>query len=73
MRCRFAATASCLVCTASLVACGVETAGTAATSAAIKKNEVEQGVAAKERANEQLQQSLQLMQQRQQQTEDAGR
>jgi len=70
---RFAAVASCLVCTALLAACGVETAGTAATSAAIKKKEVEQGVAAKERANEQLQQSLQLMQQRQQQTEDAGR
>ena len=67
-------TATCwLVCAVAQGGCGVETAGTAATSAAIKKNEVEQGVAAKERANEQLQQSLQLMQQRQQQTEDAGR
>ncbi len=73
MKGRLAVVACGLACAVLLVACGVETAGTAATSAAIKKNEVEQGVAAKERANEQLQQSQQLMQQRQQQTEDAGR
>ncbi|MBL8430906.1 MAG: hypothetical protein J0M01_09060 [Dechloromonas sp.] len=45
-----------LVITLSLGACGVETAGTAATGAAIKKQELEQG----KRTMEQMEQKIDL-------------
>ncbi len=45
-------------------ACGVETAGTAATGAAIKKQELESGREAMERAEQRIGQSLEAQQQR---------
>jgi len=58
-----------LVITLSLTACGVETAGNAATGAAIKKQELEQG----KRTMEQMQQKIDLAnQQSQQRAEQAG-
>lgn len=57
-----------------LAACGVETASTAATAAAIKKNEIEQGRALQEQVQQRLQQSLdQTQQQRADQVEQASR
>ena len=47
-----------------LAACGVETASTAATSATIKKQDLDQGKQALERAQEKINQSVQLQQQR---------
>lgn len=47
-----------------LAACGVETASTAATAAAVKKNEIEQGRATQEQVQQQLQKSLEQSQQR---------
>ena len=47
-----------------LAACGVETAGTAATAGAIKKNEIEQGRATQEQVRQQLQKSMEQSQQR---------
>ena len=58
-----------LVITLSLGACGVETAGTAATGAAIKKQELEQG----RKTMEQMQQKIdQANQQAQKHAEQAG-
>ena len=58
-----------LVITLSLSACGVETAGTAATGAAIKKQELEQGG----KTMEQMQQKIdQANQQSQKRAEQAG-
>ena len=45
-----------------LAACGVETAGTAATGAAIKKQELEQGKRTQQRANEKIDQATKAMQ-----------
>lgn len=57
-----------------LTACGVETAGTAATAGAIKKNEVEQGRVVQEQVQQRLQQSMdQAQQQRADQMEQATR
>jgi hypothetical protein len=47
-----------------LAACGVETASTAATSATIKKQELEQGKQSMERAQEKINQAVQAQQQR---------
>lgn len=55
-----AATVVCL-----LAACGVETAGTAATAGAIKKNEIEQGRVLQEQVRQRVQQSLEAPQQQQ--------
>ncbi len=58
-----------LVITLSLSACGVETVGTAATGAAIKKQELEQG----RKTMEQMQQKIdQANQQSQKRAEQAG-
>lgn len=54
----------------SLAACGVETASTAATSAALKKQELDQGKQTMERAQERINQSVQLQEQR---AVDAGK
>jgi len=45
-----------------LAACGVETAGTAATGAAIKKQELEEGKRTQQRANEKIDQATKAMQ-----------
>jgi len=45
-------------------ACGVETASTAATSAAIKKQELDAGKKTMEQAQQKIEQSLQAQQQR---------
>jgi hypothetical protein len=44
-----------------LAACGVETAGTAATGAAIKKQELEEGKRTQQRANEKIDQATKQM------------
>lgn len=53
-----------------IAACGVETAGTAATGAAIKKQELDAGKQTMERAEQRIGQSLELQQQRAQQGAD---
>jgi outer membrane biogenesis lipoprotein LolB len=50
--------------TLSLVACGVETAGTAATAAALKKQEVEQGQKNLQQFQQKLDQATEQAQQR---------
>ena len=45
----------------SLAACGIETAGTAATGAAIKKQELEEGKRTQQRANEKIDQATKQM------------
>jgi len=47
---------------AALAGCGVETASTAATAAALKKQEVEQGKKTMEQAQEKIGQSMEQMQ-----------
>lgn len=49
---------------AALPACGVETATTAATGAAIKKQEIEQGRKTQEDAQRKIEQSMRQMQER---------
>ncbi len=56
-----------------LSACGAETASTAATAGAIKKNEIEQGRVVQEQVQQRLQQSLDQTQQRADQVEQATR
>ncbi|PZO12604.1 MAG: hypothetical protein DCF26_18630 [Burkholderiales bacterium] len=56
-----------------LAACGMETAGTAATAGAIKKNEIEQGRVVQQQVQQQLQQSLDQSQQRADQVDQATR
>jgi hypothetical protein len=53
-----------LVMILSLSACGVETAGTAATGAAIKKQELEQGRKTMEQMQQKIDQANQQLQQR---------
>lgn len=48
---------------ATLCACGVETASTAATAAALKKQELEQGKKTMEQAQKKIGQSMEQMQQ----------
>lgn len=57
----------------SLAACGVETATTAATSAEIKRREMEQAKQTMERAQQKIEQNTQLIQQRAEQSGDAGK
>jgi cellobiose-specific phosphotransferase system component IIA len=47
-----------------LAGCGVETAGTAATSAAIKKQELDQGKKTMEQSQQKINEAMQLQQQR---------
>jgi len=63
-----------LVCIAlsALAGCGVETATTAATGAAIKKQEIEQGKKTQEDAQRKVEQAMQQMQQRADQAGDAA-
>lgn len=57
---------------AALAGCGVETATTAATGAAIKKKELEEGKKTQERAQQKIDQAMDQMQQRAQQGGDSG-
>lgn len=57
---------------ASLAGCGMEAAGTAATGAAIKQQELQQGQAAQQAIEQQLQQALQQGTDRLQQMEKEG-
>ena len=57
---------------AALAGCGVETATTAATGAAIKKKELEEGKKTQERAQQKIDQAMDQMQQRAQQAGDAA-
>jgi hypothetical protein len=55
-----------------LAACGVETVTTAATGAAIKKKELEEGKKTQERAQQKIDQAMDQMQQRAQHAGDAA-
>jgi hypothetical protein len=57
---------------AALAGCGVETATTAATGAAIKKQELEQGKKTQEQAQQKIDRAMEQVQQRAQQAGDAG-
>lgn len=52
--------------------CGVESASTAATVAAMKKREIEEGKKTQERMKQQIDQAMEQAQQRAQHAEDAG-
>jgi hypothetical protein len=52
-----------------LTGCGLDAASTAATSAAIKKQELEQGKKSMEQAQQKIDQAMQLQQQQQQRSE----
>jgi len=56
---------------AALSGCGLESAGTAATGAAIKKQELVQGKKTMEQAQQKIEQSLQAQQQRTEAAEPA--
>lgn len=60
-----------LVAVVGLAACGIETAGTAATAAAAKKQEVEQAQGTKARVQRELDAANQQMAQRAAQAEEA--
>jgi curli biogenesis system outer membrane secretion channel CsgG len=53
-----------LAATVALAGCGVEAVGTAATGAAIKKQELEQGQKTMQQAQQKIDASMQQMQQR---------
>jgi RecA/RadA recombinase len=61
-----------IVTIAALAGCGVETVTTAATGAAIKKQEIEQGKKTQEDAQRKIDQAMQQMQQRANQPGDAA-
>jgi len=63
----------CIAAALSLTACGVDTASTAATAAALKKQELEQGQKTLEQFQKNLEQINQQAQQRTEQGADAGR
>ena len=52
-----------VIAAAALAGCGIETAGTAATAAALKKQELEQGKKTMEQAQQKIEQSMQQVQQ----------
>lgn len=56
-----------------LTGCGAEVATTAATGAAIKKQEMEQGIKTQERAQKKINEAMEQMQQRAQQSEPEAR
>jgi len=58
---------------AALSACGVDTASSAATAAALKKQEVEQGKKTMDQAQQKIGQAMEQLQQSQQSREDAAK
>jgi NifU-like protein involved in Fe-S cluster formation len=61
-----------LIAAAALAGCGVETASTAATAAALKKQEIEQGKKTMEQAQQKIGQAMEQVQQSQQSREASG-
>ncbi|MGQ0524077.1 MAG: hypothetical protein ACT4P8_10500 [Betaproteobacteria bacterium] len=61
-----------IIVAASLAGCGVETTTAVATGAAIKKQEVEEGQKMQQRAGEKIDQAVQQMNQRAQQSHDTN-
>ena len=61
-----------IVALATIAGCGVETATTAATGAAIKKQEIDQGKKTMEDARQKIEQAAQQVQQRTEQGRDAA-
>lgn len=66
-------TLMCVMVVAMLCGCGVEVATTAATGAAIKKQELEAGKQVKAMADKNIDAAKQAMQQREAQQENAGK
>lgn len=62
-----------MIAAAMLAGCGAEVASTAATGAAIKKQEVEEGMKTQERAQQKINEAMEQMQQRAQQSDPAAR
>ena len=54
----------CLILIATLAGCGVESLGTAATAAAVKKTEIDAGKKTMEQAQQKLNEAVQVTQQR---------
>jgi NifU-like protein involved in Fe-S cluster formation len=63
----------CLIAAAALAGCGVETASTAATAAALKKQELEQAQKTMGQAQQRIGQTMDQLQQSQQNREDAAK
>lgn len=62
-----------LIAAAALSACGLDTASSAATAAALKKQEVEQGKKTMDQAQQKIGQAMEQLQQSQQSREDAAK
>jgi len=62
-----------LAAAATLSACGLDTASSAATAAALKKQELEQGKKTMDQAQQKIGQSMEQLQQSQQSREDAAK
>ena len=60
------------LCAAALAGCGVETMGTAATAAALKKQELEQGKTTMQQFNQKLGQAMQQTERRAQQADETA-
>ena len=60
-----------LIAATALAACGVDTASSAATAAALKKQELEQGKKTMDQAQQKIGQAMEQLQQSQQSREDA--
>jgi hypothetical protein len=58
--------------TAALAGCGVESTTAVATGAAIKKQELEEGQKTQQRAQQKIDQAVELMNQRAQQSQDTN-
>ncbi len=66
-------TVLCAITLSALTGCGIEVATTAATSAAIKKQEIEAGKQTKAMAEKNIEQATQAMQQRNEQNSNADK
>ena len=64
---------SCMICVFALAGCGVEVASTAATSAAIKKQELEAGKKTQEMVDQKMEEATQAMQKRTEQQSNADK
>lgn len=64
---------ACVISAVALAGCGVEVATTAATSAAIKKQEIEAGKKTKEMVDQKMEEAAQAMQKRNEQQDNAAK
>ena len=62
-----------LIAAAALAGCGLDTASSAATAAALKKQELEQGKKTQDMAQQKINQAVEQMQQSSQNREDAAK